>query len=479
MDLVIITPDGVGIRNFVVTFLKRFHGSATVLHELPGPLLDRIRNGLTREIEAVPLLVPKERALPFTLRQTLSYAHVFWADTSAMRYTRERKLGGSWRTVAANRTAKFFGRMASTTAGVRSLENAYFAAMRQSPELEYFKKLFAERKPDVVLSSSQQSPRVLLPVLAAKALGIPTVAFVASWDNLTSKGRIAAPFDHFLVWSEHMKRELLRFYPHVKPETVHVTGTPQFDCYGDDSMRMSREEFFLSIGADSARPLICYSGGDEGNCPDDPAHLRILLAAIRDGRIKGNPQVIVRPSPADPGGRYAPLRQEFPQLIYSPPAWEHLEPGNWTRCIPMPEDLSLLANLTRHADLNVNMASTMTLDFAIQGKPVVNIAFDVSSPPPLKVPLWNLFYQWEHYKPVVEMNAARFARSADELLEHVNTLLRDPSLDAEGRRNLVRLQVGVPVGQACQRISDSLHSILASSERSSAAARPQAVGASQ
>jgi len=474
MDLVIITPDGVGIRNFVVTFLKQFQGRATVLHELPGKLLDRVRNGLTQPLDAEPLLAPKERPLPFTLRQTLSYAHVFWADTSAMRYTRERKLGGSWRTVAANRTAKFIGKMASTSTGVRGVERAYFAAMGQSPELDYFTKLFQQRRPDIVLSSSQQSPRVLLPVLAAKSLGIPTVAFVASWDNLTSKGRIAAPFDHYLVWSEHMKRELLQFYPHVQPSSVHVTGTPQFDCYRDESLKMERSEFFARIGADPQRPLICYSGGDTGNCPEDPEHLRILLDGIRTQRIPGNPQVIVRPSPADPGDRYAQLRRDYPELIYSAPAWEHLEPGNWTRCIPMPEDLKLLANLTRYADLNVNMASTMTLDFAIQGKPVVNIAFDVNSPPPLRVPLWDLFYQWEHYRPVVEMKAARFARSADELLEHVNSYLNNPSLDEEGRRRLVELQVGVPVGHACSRITQSLDEILAEGNRDMPA---QTVGA--
>ena len=49
--------------------------------------------------------------------------------------------------------------------------------------------------------------------------------------------------------------------------------------------------------------------------------------------------------------------------------------------------MQFLANLTHHADLNVNLASTMTLDFAIHDKPVVNVAFDPLPPPPLGVPL--------------------------------------------------------------------------------------------
>ena len=56
----------------------------------------------------------------------------------------------------------------------------------------------------------------------------------------------------------------------------------------------------------------------------------------------------------------------------------------------------MLANLTQHADLNVNMASTMTLDFALHDRPVVNVAFDAADPPVLGTPVWDLYYQYEH-----------------------------------------------------------------------------------
>ena len=95
----------------------------------------------------------------------------------------------------------------------------------------------------------------------------------------------------------------------------------------------------------------------------------------------------------------------------------------------------------------------MTLDFAIHDKPVVNIAFDVASPPPFGVPLWDFFYQFEHYRPVVELGSARFARSAQALAAHVNAYLDDPSLDRDGRRRLVALQVGVPCGKSTRQVS--------------------------
>jgi hypothetical protein len=300
---------------------------------------------------------------------------------------------------------------------------------------------------------------VLPAVLAARSLGIPSATFIFSWDNITSKGRIAAPFDHYLVWSEHMRQELLRYYPDVKPDSIHIVGTPQFDPYGDPGLIWTREEFFRQVGAEPARQLICYSGGDTGNCPDDASHVRILMQAIRDGRIHGNPQVLLRPAPVDEGSRYDPVRRDFPELIVQRPAWIHTVPGQWSHVIPLAADIRMLANLTYHCDLNINLGSTMTLDFAIHDKPVVNIAFDVTSPPPFGIPVWDFFYQFEHYTNVVKLGAARFARSPGELVAHVNAYLSNPRLDAEGRRRLTEMQVGVPIGRSCTRILQVLETL--------------------
>ena len=190
-----------------------------------------------------------------------------------------------------------------------------------------------------------------------------------------------------------------------------MVGTPQFEPYADASLLWPREEFFRRIGADPSRPLICYSGGDAGTCPEDPEHVRILMELVRAGRIEGNPQVLVRPVPVDEGKRYARVQAMFPEMIFRPPEWVHPEGGNWAAVMPTAGDVQFLANLTHHADLNINLGSTMTLDFGLHDKPVVNVAFDVADPPLFGLPVWDYYYQFEHYRPVVELGAARFARS--------------------------------------------------------------------
>jgi hypothetical protein len=457
--IALVLADGVGIRNFVLSpFLRECEAEMLLLHRCPEDLI--LQLGVPdASLEWRTMGEFRDTPLSYTLRQALTFAHVYWGDTLAMRYTRSRSASGSLRTRAASHAARALGRLSASPSGIQRLERAYYRSIEGTDEVKRYRKVFEETKPEMVLSGNHRLPDATAPVLAARSLGIPTVAFVASWDNLTSKGRISAPFDHYLVWSLNMKAELLRFHPHVSAGQVHVVGTPQFDSYGDPGSLWGREEFFRRVNASPDRPLICYSGGDEGTCPEDHKHLRILLDLIRSGAIRHRPQLLLRPSPADSGKRYEQLRKDFPELIYAPPVWHHPKSGEWSGFIPLPEDVQFLANLTAYSDLNVNIASTMTLDFGLHDKPVVNIVYDLSEPPPLRVPLWNLFYSWEHYQPVVKLGAARFAHSPGELALHINSYLDTPAADRDGRRKLSELQVGVPVGESSQRILEVLRSI--------------------
>ncbi len=462
MSLVLLIPDGVGARNFLIgPFLRLACASwpTHIFHSIPERHLAAYGNGLNDQLRWQEFVPYRETPISATLRYSLGYAHMHWGDTQAMRYVRSLPVTGSWRRQAVQYAARLTGRIAASPAGIKTLDRLLCRATGQLPEVERYGQMLRRINPQVIFCSHQRPPIILPFILAARRLGIPTASFIFSWDNLTSKGRIAAPFDHYLVWSEHMRDELRRFHPDVSNERIHVVGTPQFDPYADQSLLWSREEFFARIGADLSRPLICYSGGDEMTAPEDHLHIRTLMELIREGRIKNNPQVILRPAPVDDGSRYEPVRRDHPELIYARPAWTHTTPGEWSRVIPSPEDVQFLANLTRHAEVNVNLASTMTLDFAIHDRPVVNVAFDVTDPPPLGRPLWDFYYRFEHYQPVVEIGAARFARSRDELVAHVNAYLDDPSLDREARRQLVNLEVGVPIGQSSRKIVEVLKRI--------------------
>ena len=263
-----------------------------------------------------------------------------------------------------------------------------------------------------------------------------------------------------------MRDELLQFYPDVPPQNAHLVGTPQFDPYNDPALALSREAFFALFGGDAQRKLICFSGGVPETHSADTAHVRDLLELIRAGKIEGRPQVLVRPAPVDLTGRFARLQENYPELLVAQPDWIGCErESSWELVIPRPTDTQFLCNLTRHADINVNFGSTMTLDFAIHDRPVVNVVYDVAEPSPLGMPLWDFVRLFDHYRPVIELGAARFAHSASELADHVNAYLRNPALDRENRKKFVDLEISQPIGTSSSRIVEVLRQIAQQSPR--------------
>lgn len=461
MTVAVLLPDGVGVRNFVLgPFLDRLaaRGPVLALHCIEGAELPRYRDGAPAAVSWEPLQRYRENPGAFLLRYLAGEAHMYHCGTRAMRYNLSRPIRGSWRTRMARVAARRLARVCATPRAIGAISNLGQRIAGSSPEIRHYREILARYGVHTLFCSHQRPPSILPVVLAARELGIRTGTFIFSWDNISTKARIAAPFDDYYVWSNLMRDELLTFYPEINSDQVHVVGTPQFDPYANGDLLWSRQEFCRRIGADHTRPMICYSGGDVGTCPEDPAHVRILLEEIRAGRITGSPQVLLRPMPVDDGQRYARLCADYPELIYLPPAWSKSASGDWAGFLPLPDDTQLLANLTAHSDVNVNVASTMTLDFAIHDRPVVNVAFDVASPPVLGEPMGDLYYSFEHYRPVVELGAVRVARSREQLAAGVNAYLSDPSADRAGRAALVALQVGSTLGTASSQLADVITS---------------------
>ena len=86
-------------------------------------------------------------------------------------------------------------------------------------------------------------------------------------------------------------------------------------------------------------------------------------------------------------------------------------------------------------------------------------AFDVGVRHRYAVDPWELYQCADHYRPVIDLGAARIARSSQDLAAYVNLYLSDPSLDRENRRKLVELQVAPPFGVSSSRILTVLEQI--------------------
>ncbi len=462
MKVVIVVPDGMGIRNFLYTrFLDLLVSDATdatdavdaadadivAWHVLPPHVL---ATQTSRPVRFEPLPYIREGLAARVLRQAKIYSQLHWRyeeDAAEVMLRFRRPTGGALaRTVG--HAAHLLGRLVPTPAGAAWLDRSHAASV-SADELAPFEAFLRHERPDVVFCTHQRASRAVPAMLAARRLGIPTATFIYSWDNLP-KGRMAVHADHALVWSDAMKAELLLYYPEMEPRSVHVVGTPQLEPHLDPALARPREEFLRGLGLDPARKVVCFSGDDEMTSPLDPAYLADLAEAART--MPEPPQILFRRAPTDVSGRYDEVLARFPEIAVCDPAWEAGE-GDWTQVVPLPADPGLLANVARHCDAVVNLGSTMGMDFAVFDKPAVYVAYN---PPGSGGRDVMDLYRLPHFRCVHALQPVLWAHSAAELGTQVGRALAHPEEKREARDRWLREVVAFPLDRASERCADVL-----------------------
>jgi hypothetical protein len=452
--IVAILPRGEAIRNFVHTgALDRLSQDADVslVTVLPNESYRESfqrRYGDVRELQGID-----ERWIVRIHRDFLDMAHGRWLWSEA---AKERwRLRDVEATTAAAKVKRIAKKIAcypfANRAGLAVLSAAERRASRWFRGSEEYVDLFRDLKPALVFNGSHvHSRNAIQAVQAAQWLGIPTAAFVFSWDNLTSQGRIMPPYDHYLVWNDRIRRQLLEIYPSVRPDQVRVTGTPQFDCHFRSEFEWTRDEFCRRVGADPARPIVLYSTGMPNHMPGEPRIVEGIAAMLREMTDLGRPQLMVRVYPKDLTGRFEPLRRSCPDVLFPSIPWDTA----WLT--PAPEDSYLLPNMLRHAAVGVNVASTVSLELCMFGRPVINVAYNPEGTARELVD-YARYYRFDHYRPVVESGSVTLATSEAEMRKLLRRALTDPQRDvARGRAFLDSMFGDTLDGRSAERVAHEL-----------------------
>ncbi|TRX13487.1 hypothetical protein [Flavobacterium gawalongense] len=335
-------------------------------------------------------------------------------------------------------------------------EKLQFLSFSKNKVTLSYLQLLKEDKPSHVFFTHQRPPYLAPFLYAAIQLKIAVSTFIFSWDNLASKGRMLGPFDYFLVWGHLMKEELLTFYPNVKKENVKVVGAPQFEPYVMDKYKTEKQDFYKKFNLDWNTKTICFSCADASIGQNDPLVIRTIANGLRGNKIGMSCQFMVRTSPAEDSSRFAAVKKDFPEIIWNDPKWiltreKHAE--SWSQRVPSEEDIKDLRSLLENVDLNINMCSTMSLDFMLFDTPVINTVF--GDP---ENGLYNdqRFLNYDHFKKVVDSQSVTIAKNKVELINQINEALSNPKSRTTERKAMIDLQISEPLLQTSKRIAETL-----------------------
>src|SRR5688572_13472427 len=308
-------------------------------------------------------------------------------------------------------------------------------------------QLFDRYRPVLVVAANPGLVFSEVPLLrTARRRGVRSMAIDPSWDNFTNKLIPVRQVDRLVVWNDIMKAQAVALHGYA-PDAIRVAGAPQFDPHF--RARTPRAEFFKRIGADPSRKLIALTTTPRSLYSHHDHVLRALVAAINSGQLV-NAQVLVRLHPRDEFDAYREFTN-LPHVIIEKPFRDTVKVADGLAIDVMPEHQKHLGDTLCHADVVVNVASTISIEACIFDTPVVNINFDGPGESPY-VKSARRYYSFTHYVNITARGAVRVAKSPEELVRDVAAYLADPSLDAAGRKQVVLDQCHFTDGRSAERV---------------------------
>src|SRR5262249_14876631 len=159
------------------------------------------------------------------------------------------------------RVLKLAAHALSTIRAEQRFEGCVEKLLLGYPRSEEARQRLLANRPAVLVTTGPfqfEQPAI---VAEAKNLGIPVIALIPSWDNISTKNRMVFKYDGYIVWSQRMREELREYYPDTRGAPVYVVGAPQFDVFFRRRFSLSRRAFCTTQGLRADLPIIVFALG--------------------------------------------------------------------------------------------------------------------------------------------------------------------------------------------------------------------------
>lgn len=294
--------------------------------------------------------------------------------------------------------------------------------------------------------------------------GKKIIASIHSFDNITTRQWPALFFDHYLVWNSINKAELERINPLLKANNeITICGAAQFDFHYKQNFTWSREEWLAKLGLPADKKIILYAGGPVSLFKDEPQYLAHLNEAFKAGKINASEAVILfRSHPLDKKERWHALVGDSPYIIYDA-AQSGTEKFDYTNVTE--DDLRKLMSTVKHADVQINFTSTMTIDGSVFYRPQIG-PYYTELDKARKEKLTRMMYVQEHYLPITKSGAINMPESKEAFIDMVSEALQYPEKYTTHCDDCLDTMITYKDGQTTGRVISALKNFFNSVARS-------------
>ena len=318
--------------------------------------------------------------------------------------------------------------------------------------------LFEKYKPDLLFATDIFSPMDANMMLDAKNFHVPILGMIRSWDNLTTKGPIPVRPEVLVVNNGILKNEaeLIHLFPEQK---IRVVGIPHYDRYGKGPVH-DRSIFLSRCGIPETKRFFVYAPqGDRFFTKGvvntfDRDIIEIITKSLPDDYA-----LLVRLPPADsvnitgiqiPSGRVFFDRPGI-QLADDPTFYKQNELSR--------DDEDHLIDTLYHTDGIISVGTTLAIDGAAFDKPQIIVGFWLEN---RKIVSHSRIHahDYDHMQALLGSSGVRVVKTVNDLSAAISDYVKNPLLDQQGRRELVKNQCTITDGNSSQRLFEVLRAFL-------------------
>lgn len=238
--------------------------------------------------------------------------------------------------------------------------------------------------------------------VSANRANVKTFLLVNNWKDLFQNNFIPFNFLHkVFVWDEKMKKDYLFHMPYLNVDQLEVTGNPVFDNLRKSQPTKDRGYYAKKYNINENAGWIYYTMASPFLLEDEINTIILVGNELLKNFSSNEFVILVRMNPQHQ--KYSLSNLEFPENVVLTESYCFFD-IELDMNIQTPEGEEEWIDLLHYCNFNFSIPSTVTLEFLVLNKPVLNIGFGPNGKEDARI---KHYFESGFYKPVFEKDLVK------------------------------------------------------------------------
>lgn len=208
---------------------------------------------------------------------------------------------------------------------------------------------------------------------SAQAAGIKVLSLVNSWKDLYTNDFVSFIPDKLFTWSDNMTNNYLKHNPHLKGK-VETIGNPAFDVFFNFKPLQPLSFYGKKYKIKEGAKIFVYTMINPLVTKEEHLTIGVIYNVLME-KLKIDWHLIIRKNPLHNDVEYADL-ENLPYISFMEHYWEW--DAKKDLAVQEKDGENEWYDMIHYSTCNISVASTVSMEFLILKKPVINIGFNGS-----------------------------------------------------------------------------------------------------